>query len=96
MNQEYESYLTDLGIKQVKATQDYYLKKLQWALVSTATYQVSLQWTNQPSISVKEDITMYRCGSFLGHVIKIIQKNFYSPLSHVLDVFLRLDLMTYI
>ena len=46
--------------------QDYYLKKLQWALVSTATYQVSLQWTNQPSISVKEDITIYGCGSSLG------------------------------
>ena len=65
--------------------QYHYLKKLQWALVSTATYQVSLQWTNQPSISVREDITIYGCGSPLGHVIKIIQKNFYSPVSHVLD-----------
>ena len=51
--------------------QDHYLKELQWALVSNATYQVSLQWTNQPSISAKEDITIYGYGSPLGHVIKI-------------------------
>ena len=65
--------------------QDHYLKKPQWALVFTATYQVSLQWTNQPIISVKEDITIYGCGSPLSHVIKIIQKNFCSPVPHVLD-----------
>ena len=65
--------------------QFHYLKKLQWALVSNATYQVSLQWTNQPSISVKEDITIYGCGSPLSHAIKIIQKNFCSHVSYVLD-----------
>ena len=65
--------------------EDHYLKKLQWALVSTATYQVSLQCTNQPSMYVKEDITIYGSGRPLGHVIKIIQKNFCSPVSHMLD-----------
>ena len=47
--------------------------------------QVSLQWTNQLSITVKENITIYGCGRPLGHVIKIIQNNFCSPVSRVLD-----------
>ena len=45
---------------------------------------IKLQWTNQPSISAK-DISIYGCGRPLGHVINIIQKNFCSPVSHVLD-----------
>ena len=65
--------------------QDHYLKKLQWVLVTIAAYHASLQWTNQPSISVKEDITIYGCGSPLGNVIEIIQKKFCSPVAHVLD-----------
>ena len=59
--------------------QDHYLKELQWALVSTAIDHVSLQRINQPSISEKEAIAIYGCGSPLGLVIKIIQKNFCFP-----------------
>ena len=40
---------------------------------------LSLQSTNRPSISVEEEITIDGCGSLLGHMAKIIQKNFCSP-----------------
>ena len=72
-------WTTIMAYNKSRTTQDHNLKKLQWALVPNATYQVSLQSTNQPIISVEEDITIYGCGSPLGHVTKIIQNNFCFP-----------------
>ena len=49
---------------------------MQSVALTFRSYQVSLQSTNQPSISVEENITIYGCGSSLGYVTKIIQQNF--------------------
>lgn len=44
-------------------------------LSSKGFNEVSMQSTKQPSISVKEDFTIYGRGNPLGHVTKIIERN---------------------
>ena len=80
VNQEYESYHTDLGIKYVKDNAGSLFEETTMSPSLPATYQVSLQWTDQLSISVKEDITIYGCGSPLDH-----SKELCSPVSYVFD-----------
>lgn len=67
------------------------MKKLQWALVVlNATYQVSLQLTNQPTISV-EDITMYGHGSPTGPCEKDYSKEILFPRSKEAPYEIRLQ-----
>ena len=86
MNQEYESCLTDLGIKKVKDNAGSLFEETTRSpsLHCYISSFIAMDHANQPDISVQE-ITIYGYGSPLGHVIKIIKKTFCSTVSHELD-----------